>query len=112
MCLCGFLRRLGSGLLLRRMEEDCGTILRSDIRTLAILSRRIVEFPEMIDQLGVRNSRGVESDFDDLGVAGAIGADVAIGRILQGSTLVAGGRIDDPGNVAEIGFDAPEAPRA
>ncbi len=42
MCLGGLLRGFGCSLLLRRMEEDYGTILRADVRALTIFRSRIV----------------------------------------------------------------------
>src|SRR5262245_15729858 len=68
------LRLFGRRLLVRRMKEDGRTILRAHVRPLAIELRRVVTLPEYVKQLFVADFRRVVFDFDDLRVAGGIGA--------------------------------------
>ncbi len=79
-------------LLLGRMKENRGAVLRAPVRALAVHLRGIVVLPENFQQVGIADFGGIEFDFHGFGVAGAVGADFFIGRILG---LAAG--IADPG---------------
>src|ERR1700683_1001505 len=68
-----FFRGLRLGLLLRRVVEDGGAVLRAPVRALAVELRGVVILPENFQQVGVANLRGIEFHFYRLGVAGTIG---------------------------------------
>src|ERR1700683_4376647 len=66
--LDGVARGARFGFLFRRMKENHRTVLRADVRTLAILSGRIMVVPESFEQIVVADDRGVESDLHDFSV--------------------------------------------
>ena len=70
---------VGLRLLLRRMEEDGGAVLRAPVRALAVEGGRVVEIEKRVQQLLEADLLGIEIEFDDLGVAGLVGADVLVG---------------------------------
>src|SRR6267154_2247651 len=59
-------------LLLWRMKEDRGAILRTEIRALAVHLRRVVHLPECVEQLLIGQCRWIESDLHDFGMPGFI----------------------------------------
>lgn len=100
------------GSLLRSVEkENRGAILRPVIRPLAVEGRGIVTLPERIEELCIRNLRGIELHAHRFRMTGASGADLRVGGIRDGSARVADCGADDAGERAKIGFDAPETPR-
>src|SRR6266850_2239801 len=78
-----FLRRDRRLLLLRRMEEDRRTILRADVRSLAVKRRGIMHLPECVEQFVVVDARRVERYLHHFGVAGGVSTNVLIGWVLQ-----------------------------
>src|SRR5262245_26201584 len=72
------LRALGFGgrFLRRRMIKDNRSILRTDVRSLAVARRRVMVAPENVEQLLIGNFRRIESHFDDFGVASLVAANV------------------------------------
>ena len=81
--------RLRNALLLVRRVEQRRPILRADVGALAVECRRVVVGPEDVEQLLVGDAVGVVLDLDDLGVAGAVGADVLVGGVGEGAAHVA-----------------------
>src|SRR5512144_2472061 len=75
-------------LLVGVVEEDRGPILRSDVRALAVLRRRVVVLPENVEETVVGHSCRIELDLNRLGVTGSIRADVLVGRIRELSPRV------------------------
>src|SRR3954462_8025551 len=67
--LCLLLRGAYGGLLLGGVEEDHGTVLRTDIQPLAIGSRRIMVLPEHLQKLLIGDLGRIVLDLDDLGVS-------------------------------------------
>jgi len=109
MALLAFARRRRLRELLGRMRKDCRTVLIANVRSLAIELRRIVNFPESVEQLVVAHALWIEGDLDGFGVAGSVTADVAIGGVLGASGVVSQNGVDNAGNLAEGRFNAPEA---
>ena len=65
----------------RVVEEDDRTVLLAVVGALAIELGGIVNVEEDAQQVFVGNLGGIVIDFDDLGMAGAVGAHVLIGGI-------------------------------
>jgi len=86
--------------------------LRAEIGPLPIHGGRIVNLPKQLQELFVRHQRGIVLDLDHFGVTALVGADLAIGRMFEPAAHVAGGRGDNPVELAERGLDAPEASAA
>src|SRR5580704_15445324 len=82
-------RGLGFGLLLGGMIEDRGTVLRTDVRALAIERGRVVIVPEDLKQVVVADDGGIEGDFEALGVSGAPRAHVFVRGLRERSSGVA-----------------------
>ena len=78
-------------LLFGVVKENSGTILRADVRALAVESCWVVALPEDRQQLRIRDLGGVELNFDCLGLAGRSGADLLVGRINLGAARVPDG---------------------
>ena len=93
------------------MEEDRRAVLRADVEALAVAAPRVVLAPEGLEQLLVGDLRRVERDLDGLGMPRAVAADLAVGRIRRVPAGVADARVDNAGQRAERGLDAPEAAR-
>jgi len=89
-------------------EKDRAPILGANVRALPIERGRIVVVPENFKELRVGHLGGVVSDADGFGVAGAIGADVPVGRILGRAADIADGGDNDAGGLPEGLFDTPE----
>src|SRR5882762_8945758 len=96
-------------LLLWRMEEDRGAVLRAEVRALAVHLRRVVHLPESIEQLLIGQCRWIESDLHDFGMPGFIGADVFIGRVFCVAAAVPDDCVNNSRNAAECCFDPPKA---
>jgi hypothetical protein len=101
-------RGFGSCSLLRRMVKDHGTILLSNIGTLAIQRRRIVVRPENIKHLVVTDLRRIEFHFHHFGVAGFVRANIFIRWIILRSARVPNRGRDHAFQVAESLFHTPE----
>src|SRR5713226_4313906 len=91
------------------MKENGGTILRPRVRALPIHLRGLVENPEGLQQFFIAYLRGVEGYLNDFGVAGLVGADVLVGRILSVPVRIADGCIHNTWNHAKFCFHSPEA---
>src|SRR3979490_823954 len=65
-------------LLLRRMKEDRGAVLRAEVKALSVHLRRVMHLPESVKQLLIGQRRWIESDLHYFGMPGFIGADVFI----------------------------------
>jgi uncharacterized protein len=82
--------------------------LRTHIGALPVERRRVVIAPEDIEQVVIADHVRIEGDFDNLGMAGAIRADVFVRRILGGSAHVADlGRLHSS-QAAKRSFHAPK----
>src|ERR1700674_2460635 len=90
------------------MEEDCGAVLRAEIRALAVYLRGIVHLPEGVEQLFVAHLRRVEGDLHDFGVAGFVGADIFVRGIWGVSAAVPHRGVDHSGDAAKLRFDPPK----
>ncbi len=131
------LRRRQRRLVLRIVEVvDAGAVLRSDVVPLPHALRRVVAFPEHLEELVVRhfgwpvhdqhdlvvpgqpgadflvgNLPGVVDDEHHLGVPGEPGADFLVGGVRRASGRVTDGRGEDPHLLPELSFGSPEAPK-
>jgi hypothetical protein len=99
----------GDRFLLGRVCEDCRAVLRAIIGTLAIHLRWIVHVPEGVNQGFITDLSRVEGHLNNLGVAGVIGANVFIGRVLRMAVAVADGGVNNSRDHAKLDFDSPEA---
>ena len=106
-----FFRGLRRGLLLRRVEEDGGTVLRAPVRSLAVELRGVVVLPEDFQQVCVAHLRRIVLDLNRFGVAGAIGTNFFVGGIVGVSAGIAHAGGYYAGHLAEGGFDSPETSR-
>src|SRR5579864_9337736 len=79
-------------LLLGRMEEDGGAILRAPVGTLAVHLGRVVILPKDLQQIGIADFGRIELDFDRFSVARAVGAYFLVGGILGVAADVADAR--------------------
>src|SRR5262249_39765864 len=109
----GRLRGLCSVALLRRIDIDAGSILRTDVIALAHPLRRVVIFPERLQQLLVGDLLRIVDDKDDLVVPGPAGADLLIGRIgsLPGRVTNCS-HIDGIAEFPELALSPPKAAHA
>src|SRR5882762_8574284 len=89
-------------LLLWRMEEDRGAVLRAEVRALAVHLRRV-------EQLPIGQCRWIESDLHDFGMPGFIGADIFIRGIFSVAAAIAYNGVNNSRNAAECCFDPPKA---
>ena len=90
------------------MGEDDRAVLRPDVRPLPVRRGRVVVLPEDAQEISVGDAGGVVLHVDDFGVSRAVGADVLIGRVGQGSSGVADGGRGDAGHLAKSGLHSPE----
>jgi hypothetical protein len=77
----GFQRLLGflcRSFLFGRVEENRGAILLAEVRALAIHLSGIVDFPENVEELFIRNLGRIRSHLHYFRMAGGIGANLAI----------------------------------
>src|SRR5947209_6121965 len=103
---------LGNALLLRRMEEDCGTILCPYIRSLTVQGCRIVSRPEDVKQALIVDLSGIISYLHHLGVPGLIGANVFISRVLSAPAKITNRGIHNTWYLTKCFLDAPKTARA
>ena len=68
-----------------------------------------MQLPEMLEDSGEVDDRGVEGDLYDLGMSGEACADLLVGRVRYGPAHVAGGHVADALDLFEDSLDAPEA---
>src|SRR5690606_23057113 len=92
--------------------EDDGAVLRAYVAALTVRGRRGVGREEDEEEVAGRHLLGVVGDLDDLGVAGAAGADLAVGGVLDAAAGVAGRDLPDAAERLHHGLDAPEAAAA
>jgi hypothetical protein len=98
--------------LLGRMIKNHGTVLRPNVRALAIQRRRIVVRPENVEKFVIPDLRWVEFDLNNFRVAGFIRANVFISWVLFGSAGVADRGRSYTFQFPESFFYAPKTPRA
>src|SRR3954462_15526184 len=77
-----FLGVFSEFLLVLGAIENRGAVLIARVAELLILHQRIDVAPEYIEQLRVGDLGGIVGDFDRLGVTGAAGRYLLVGRIL------------------------------
>ena len=90
------------------MGEDDRTVLVADVGALAVDLRRVVHLEEILHERAVGDLGRIERDLDDLGVAGALGADLLVGREVGLTAGVAADGGLDAGDLGVLVFDAPE----
>src|SRR4029079_19403361 len=103
------LRRLGELSLLLVMIENRRPVLVAAVAELAVFRQRIVVVPEHVEQLLIADLGGVVSDLNRLGVPGAAGRNLFVGRLVALAAGIARGRADHARHLVEIGLHAPEA---
>src|SRR3954453_11294358 len=91
------------------MGENRRPVLAADIRSLPTWRGRIVDLPEDIQQLLVRDAIRVEGNLDHFDMAGFVAADVLVGRVFLRSAQIARSGIEDAVHMTERRLDAPEA---
>src|SRR5689334_13095289 len=91
------------------MIEDRRAVLAAEVEALAVSGGRIVNPPELLEQFRVADLGRVEPHLDRLGVTGAVPADPFVGRVGDVAAGVAHRGLQDPVDLAEGRFDAPEA---
>jgi hypothetical protein len=102
----------GRGFLFRRVVKNHGAILRTDIRPLAIASRRIVVTPEDIKERVIGDFRRIKSDLNDFGMAGFVATNILVGRIFRLSSSIAGDGVFHSAGLSKDCLDPPETSRA
>jgi uncharacterized protein len=90
------------------MEEDGRAVLVADVRPLPVQRGRVVIIPEDFEQVVIADDLGVEGDLDDFGVAGAIRANVFVGRVVQLPAGIADRCGFNARQTPERGFDTPK----
>ena len=75
------------------MIKNDRAILRADIRTLPVQSRRIMTRPKSFQNFVIADLCRIELDFDNLGVTGFVGANVFVTRVLLRAAGVTNSRI-------------------
>src|SRR5579884_2471830 len=90
------------------MEEDNRSVLCADVGALPVQCCGIVHLPKQVQQLLVAHDSRVERELNDLGVTCAVSAHVVVRGIVQCSTLIAGRRIEDAGNLPEFSLNTPK----
>src|SRR5439155_5939628 len=100
----------GRFLLRGIVEEDRGSVLRPDVRTLPVLGGWIVIFPEHVEQPVVGDLFRIELDLDGLRVPRAIGADVLVSRVRPAAAGISDRRVEHARHLAERRLDPPETP--
>src|ERR1700744_228485 len=96
------------GLLGLVVEEDGRAVLAAQVEPLAVAGGRVVDVPERLEQLGVADLRRVEPHLARLGVAGAVPANLPVGRVRGVPAGVADCGPQHPGYLPERRLDAPE----
>ena len=92
--------------------EDHRTVLGADGGTLPVRRGRVVDGVEHPQQVGVGQHGRVEGDADHLGMAGAAGADLLVGRVRGAAAGIARQHVGDAVEVAVDRLQAPEAAAA
>src|ERR1043165_7529868 len=110
--LVSLLRILRGLELLRAVGVDGRAVLRARIVTLAHALRRVVAFPEHLEELLVRDLLRVQDDMDDFGMVGEPAANFLVGWILRLPAGVADRRRVHAGQLPEEALRAPEAAQA
>src|SRR5690348_15883412 len=90
------------------MVENHRSILRADVGPLTIDRGRIVNLPEQLQELYVRDQPGIVFHLHHFGVAGLVRTDLTVSGMLEPAAHIARGRRDNAVELAEGGFHAPE----
>src|SRR5690349_2376849 len=93
------------------MAEDRRAVLAAEVEALAVTGGRIVDPPELLEQLLVADLGRVEPHLDRLGVAGAVPADPCVAGVRDMAAGVADSGLQHPVDLAEGRLDTPEASR-
>src|SRR5258708_28668309 len=91
------------------MGENRRAVLLTEVWSLTIYLRGIVQVPEGFDQRLIADFLRIEFDLHHLGVAGLVGADVFVRRIFGVAVAAADQRVHHSRNHAKFYFDSPEA---
>ena len=94
------------------LPEDVRRVLRTDVLALAARRGGVVRGEEHAQQIGIGQFFGVELDAGHFDVAGGLGADLFVGRIVDMAAGVAGQHADDAAQLLEHGLDAPKTSTA
>ena len=100
------------GFLRSAREIDGRAVLRADIIALAHALGRVMALKEQFHEVRESDFGGVEDDLDDLGMAGAAGADFFIGRVRGDAASIADTGQPDALGLPEDALGAPEAAEA
>ena len=104
---------LARGGFLRSAREIEGrAVLRADIIALAHALGRVMALKEQFHEVREGDFGGVEDDLDDLGMAGAAGADFFVGRVRGDAAGIADTGQPDALGLPEDPLGAPEAAEA
>ena len=110
--LIGCAAGLGGGFLGVTRGVDAGAVLRAGVVALAHALRRVVGFPEQLQQLVEGNLRWVIDNAHRLVVAGQAGADFVIGGVRRDACLIANSGDPHALLLPEQALHAPEAAHA
>src|SRR5271165_1897668 len=94
------------------MEKNGRAVLRAEVRSLAVHLRRVVHFPEYIEQLLVAQLRWIKGDLHDFRVTRFVRANIFVGGIKHLAAAVAHCRIDHSRHLLKSCFNSPEASRS
>ncbi len=107
-----FKRRLRRGFLVGVVGKDDRAVLAAPfVWTLIVFRCGIVQLPEDIQQIIVRNARRIVAHFDHFHVSGRVGAHIVVGGIVYRAAHVANARSTGPGELAEDFLNTPKATR-
>src|SRR5450759_3040096 len=102
------LRGLGRRALRLVEGVDARAVLHARVVPLPHTLRRIMVFPEQLQQLLVRDLRGIEDDEDDLAVPRLFRADLAVRGVRSHAGGIADGGREDAAPLPENFLGAPE----
>ena len=98
--------------LLRRKIVDRGTVLRADIRSLAVQRSGVMDREEDVEEVAERDDPRVEIDAHHLGMSGRARTHLLVRRSRDVTAGVAGFHALHAAQVRERGLQAPEAAAA
>ena len=99
-------------LLIGIMGQDDAAVLRADIRALPVLGGWVMDGKKHLQQIGKGYLPWIEGDLHNLGMAGALAADLLIGRIGHMAAGIAGLHGSDADHFPKHGFQTPKAAAA
>src|SRR4051794_39110132 len=93
------------------MIENSRAILSTVVRSLAVLSRRVMNRPEQAQKLRIGHLGGIEIDLNGFGVAGLSRADVLVSRAGKRTANIAHRSRQYAFLLSKCRFDTPKAAR-